>query len=111
MSIEIFRIQSAANAIVLSGSILPVFAEAYMSFMVLTCIVTSPSWLAYISAGFAMSIVVLLGYAVLLIRKAQKYQAPKVELSHFALYQGEYEHDAQQGAPEGRGVGKSASRP
>lgn len=91
----VFRIQSAASAIVLSVCVLLLSAEAYMSYTVFTGAVAAPTWLGCVIAGSALAIVVLVGHASVRIRQAQKYQAPKSELSHVALYQGEHEVDAQ----------------
>lgn len=90
----IFRIQFAASAIVLSVCLLLFFAEAYMGYMILAGTVHAPSWLGYVILGFAAAIVVFVGHALVRIRQALMYQAPKSELSHFALYQGEYEDAA-----------------
>lgn len=91
----IFSIQSAASAIVLSVCVLFFSAEVYMSYSVFTGRVSAPSWLGYAIGSFAVAITVLVGHASVRIRQAQNYQAPKSEISHFALYQGEHDLDAQ----------------
>lgn len=87
----VFRIQSAASAIVLSVCILFFSAEAYMSYTVFSGRVSAPLWLGCTIASLAFVIALLVGHTSVLLRQAQKYQIPKSELSHFALYQGEYE--------------------
>ncbi len=95
VSTGIFGIQSAASDIVFSVCVMLFVAQAYMSYIVFAGKAPAPLWLAYALAGMAILIAALVVHALMRIRKAKQYQVPKIELSHFTLYQGEYEHNAR----------------
>jgi hypothetical protein len=91
----VFRIQSAASAIVLSVCLLLLSAEGYMSYLVLNGAVNAPLWQGYLIAAFAVVIVILGSHGFISLRQAHKYQVPPAELSHFSLYDSVPEVDAQ----------------
>jgi hypothetical protein len=82
VSSGIFRIQSAASAIVLSVCILLLSAEAYMSYVILSGTVRAPLWQGYVIGAFALLILALVTHGFLRLKQAGKYQAPITQLSH-----------------------------
>jgi hypothetical protein len=84
VSSGVFRIQSAASAIVLSVCLLLLSAEAYMSYVILSGTVRAPLWHGYVIGGFALLILALVSHGFLRLRSARKYQPPNVALSQRA---------------------------
>jgi hypothetical protein len=91
VSCGIFRIQSAASAIVLGVCVLLLHSEIYMGYLILSDTIIAPKWLGYLIDTLAIFILAFIIHGIVSFKKAQKYKCSIPEISNFSLYDVEIE--------------------